>query len=142
MAANKTNCSSAVIREQCIVSTRKSFNLQYVSKLHKKVVEHRLIDHQNLNNLHDINQSAYRSNHSTGTSADKHLCCSVLQGSVIYIYIYIYIYKSMPWHLVLPVNISRDCDIIVAVVQRLAALISTRRSQKRLPCIIWMDVTR
>ena len=54
-----------------------------MSKLLEKAVEHRLKDHLNLNNLHDINQSAYRSNHSTGTSADKLLCCSVLQGSVL-----------------------------------------------------------
>ena len=39
-----------------------------MSKLLGKVVENHLKDNLNLNNLHDINQSTYRSNHSTETA--------------------------------------------------------------------------
>ena len=47
---------------------RRVSNLPYVSKLLNKVTEHSLKDHLNFNNLHYINQSSYRSNHSTETA--------------------------------------------------------------------------
>ena len=46
-------------------------NLPYVSKLFEKVVEHRLKDHLDINNLHDIHQSAYRNNYSIETALMK-----------------------------------------------------------------------
>ena len=46
-------------------------NLPYVSKLLEKVVEHRLKDHLDINNLRDFYQSAYRNNYSTETALVK-----------------------------------------------------------------------
>ena len=46
-------------------------NLPYVSKLLEKVVEYRLKDHLDINNLHDFHQSAYRNNYSTETALVK-----------------------------------------------------------------------
>ena len=46
-------------------------NLPFVSKLLEKVVEHRLKDHLEINNLHDFHQSAYRNNYSTETALVK-----------------------------------------------------------------------
>ena len=46
-------------------------NLPYVSKLLEKVVEHRLKDHMDINNLHDFHQSVYRNNYSTETALVK-----------------------------------------------------------------------
>ena len=46
-------------------------NLPYVSKLLEKVVEHRLKDHLEINNLHEFHQSVYRNNYSTVTALVK-----------------------------------------------------------------------
>ena len=46
-------------------------NLPYVSKLLEKVVEHRLKDHLDINNLHDFHHSAYRNNYSIETALVK-----------------------------------------------------------------------
>ena len=46
-------------------------NLPFVSKLLEKMVEHRLKDHLDINNLHDFHQSAYRNNYSTKTALVK-----------------------------------------------------------------------
>ena len=46
-------------------------NLPYVSKLLEKVVEHRMKDHLDINNLRDFYQSAYRNNYSTETALVK-----------------------------------------------------------------------
>ena len=46
-------------------------NLPYVSKLLEKVVEHRLKDHLDINNLRDFYQSAYRNNYSAETALVK-----------------------------------------------------------------------
>ena len=50
---------------------RPVLNLPYVSKLLQKVVEHCLIDHLDINNLHDFHHSAYRNNYSTETALVK-----------------------------------------------------------------------
>ena len=42
-----------------------------MSKLLEEVVEHRLKDHLDINNLHDFHQSAYRNNYSTETALVK-----------------------------------------------------------------------
>ena len=46
-------------------------NLPYVSKLLEKVIEHRLKDHLDINNLRDFHQSAYRNNYSAETTLVK-----------------------------------------------------------------------
>ena len=46
-------------------------NLPYVSKLLEKIVEHRLKDHLDINNLRDFYQSAYRNNYSAETALVK-----------------------------------------------------------------------
>ena len=50
---------------------RPVLNLPYMSKLLDKVVEHRLKDHLDINNIHDFHQSAYRNNNSTETALVK-----------------------------------------------------------------------
>ena len=46
-------------------------NLPFVPKLLEKVVEHRLRDHLDINNLHDFHQSLYRNNYSNETALVK-----------------------------------------------------------------------
>lgn len=112
-----TSLKNAVVRsllkkqgldKEVLKNYRPVSNLSFISKVLEKVINSRLEDHLQSNNLHDRQQSAYRAHHSTETALlrvhyvitsalDKGMCvCSVDAGIICSIWCYRphYSYKS------------------------------------------------